>query len=327
MNKSIKILIKWAVALLLAAFLFYFLYKKINSQENFETTWQLIKQAPFGPGAWKFWITIAFVCINWGIEARKWQLLITKVQPMNFFTALKSVLCGVTLTFFTPNRIGEYGGRVLFVKEGHRLEAVSLSIAGSIAQLIITLWLGCAGLLYLLLNSGESISLMGISFFWLKILLYGSVFTTIGITLFYFRMGWLIKLIDKLPYSAKFSKHIVVLESFDANILLRLLSLSFFRYIIFVLQYIFMLQLMMVEQNWWQSFWLLTVMFLLLAIIPSFAVAELGIRGTVATTLFSYTGNAIGVLTVTFGIWFINLFLPALIGSLLILGIKISKDK
>ena len=327
MNKSIKILIKWVIAILLAAFLFYFLYKKINSQENFHATWLQIKQAPYGAGAWKFWFTVVFVFFNWGIEARKWQLLITKVQPMNFFTALKSVLCGVTLTFFTPNRIGEYGGRVLFVKEDHRLEAVSLSIAGGIAQLIITLLLGCAGLFYLVLTANESISLMGISFFWLKIFLYGAVFITICLTLFYFRMGWLIKLIEKLPYAAKFSKHILVLESFDAKILLRLLSLSFFRYIIFVLQYIFMLQLMMVEQNWWQSFWLLTVMFLLLAVIPSFAVAELGIRGTVATTLFAYAGNSLGVLTVTFGVWFINLFIPALAGSLLILGIKISKDK
>jgi len=42
--------------------------------------------------------------------------------------------------------------------------------------------------------------------------------------------------------------------------------------------------------------------------------------------LFSYSLNTIGILTATFGIWFVNLFIPALIGSLLILGIKIKKD-
>ena len=35
-----------------------------------------------------------------------------------FFTAYKSVLSGVTLSLNTPNRIGEYGGRILYVKEG-----------------------------------------------------------------------------------------------------------------------------------------------------------------------------------------------------------------
>ena len=73
-------------------------------------------------------------------------------------------------------------------------------------------------------------------------------------------------------------------------------------------------------------FWLVAVMFWILAIIPSFAIADLGIRGTVARTLFSHSANTIGILAVTFGIWFVNLFIPALIGSLLILGIKIKKD-
>ena len=86
-----------------------------------------------------------------------------------------------------------------------------------------------------------------------------------------------------------------------------------------------MLQLLEVEQNVWTGFWIITVMFWILAIIPSFAIAELGIRGTVAKTLFAYSLNTIGILTVTFGIWFANLFIPALIGSLLILGIKIKK--
>ena len=118
-----------------------------------------------------------------------------------------------------------------------------------------------------------------------------------------------------------------VLETFDAKILLRLLSISFFRYAVFVLQYIFMLQLLQVEQNVWTGLWIITVMFWILAIIPSFAIADLGIRKKKKKTLFSYSSNTIGILTATFGIWFVNLFIPALIGSLLILGIKIKKEK
>ena len=149
---------------------------------------------------------------------------------------------------------------------------------------------------------------------------------TILILVFFFRLNWLIRLLEKMPYSYRFVKYISVLETFDAKILLRLLSLSFFRYIVFVLQYIFMLQLMLVEPQYWPGFWLVSVMFWILAIIPSFAIAELGIRGTVAITLFAYSLNTAGILAVTFSIWFINLFIPALIGSLLIWGIKIKKE-
>ena len=72
--------------------------------------------------AWKFWLVIVLVFVNWGFEAKKWKLLITPIQKMSFFTAFKSVLTGVTLSLNTPNRIGEYGGRILYVKEGTGLK-------------------------------------------------------------------------------------------------------------------------------------------------------------------------------------------------------------
>lgn len=325
MNKSIKILVKWIIGPVLAAWLFWSLYQQIKAQPDINSSIALIKAMPFGSQAWKFWLVILFVFVNWGMEARKWQILMKPLQPLSFITAFKSVLCGVTLSLNTPNRMGEYGGRILFVNDGNRIKAITLSIAGGMAQLIITMLMGCFGLMFLLFGKDVSSTLMGVSVFWIKIFLYGSIFGTIIFIFFFFKLGFLIRLLEKLPYANRFSKYINILETFEAKVLLRLLSISFFRYIVFVLQYIFMLQLLHVEQNVWTGFWIITVMFWILAIIPSFAIAELGIRGTVAKTLFSYSLNTLGILTATFGIWFVNLFIPALIGSLLILGIKIKK--
>ncbi len=327
MNKSIKILIKWVLGPLLGIWLFYSLYQQVKAQPDLDKAIALIKQVPFGADAWKFWLTIFLVFINWGLEAKKWQLLMKPLQAMNFLTAYKSVLCGVTFSLNTPNRIGEYGGRMLFVKEGSRIQSISLSVAGSIAQLIITLLMGCIGLAYLLITKNENTLQLGISFAWLKIFFFGSIAGTLVLLLFFFRFNWLVRLMEKIRFIRRFVKYINVLETFEAKILLRLLGLSLLRYVVFVLQYIFMLQLMQAEQNWWQSFWLVSVMFLVMSVIPSIAIAELGIRGKVATTLFAYSNNSLGVLAATFGIWFINLFIPAFAGSLLILGIKIRKEK
>lgn len=327
LNKSIKILLKWVIGPLLAVWLFYSLYQQVKAQPDMDASLALIKTLPFGANAWKFWLVIVFVFVNWGLEARKWQVLMQVLQPISFITAFKSVLCGVTFSLNTPNRMGEYGGRILFVEEGKRIKSITLSVAGGMAQLIITMLMGCFGLLYLMLNAHASTNLLGISVFWLQIFFYGSTAGTLIFIFFFFRMGWLVRLLQKLPYSNRFLKYVNVLETFDAKILLRLLSISFFRYIVFVLQYIFMLQLLQVEQDMWTGLWIITVMFWILAIIPSFAIADLGIRGTVAKTLFSYSSNTLGILTATFGIWFVNLFIPALIGSLLILGIKIKKQK
>ena len=312
---------------MLAVWLFYSLYQQVRAQPDIEASIALIKTLPFGVQAWKFGLVILFVFVNWGMEARKWQVLMQVLQPISFITAFKSVLCGVTFSLNTPNRMGEYGGRILFVEEGKRIKAITLSIAGGLAQLIITMLMGCFGLAYLMLNAHTSTSLLVISVFWLRIFFYGSSVGTLIFIFFFFKMNFLIRLLHKLPYANRFLKYIQVLETFDAKILLRLLSISFFRYVVFVLQYIFMLQLLQVEQNVWTGFWIITVMFWILAIIPSFAIADLGIRGTVAKTLFTYSSNTLGILTATFGIWFVNLFIPALIGSLLILRIKIKKEK
>ena len=328
-NKNIKIIFKYILAPLLAIWLFYSLYQQIKLQPHLHESIVLIKEAPFGNQSWKFWIVVILAFFNWGLEARKWQLLLKPLQQMNFYRAYKSVLSGLALSLNTPNRMGEYGGRILYVKEGSRLKAISLSIAGSISQLIVTLILGCCGLIYLLyFQTAHSGPLMGLSVFWIQILLLISAIVTAILILFFFRLSWLIKLIEKIPASKKFIQYINVLEQFTAKLLLSLLWLSFFRYLVFVLQYILLLQVLHVEIFWVNSFWIISILFLVLAIVPSFAIADLGIRGKFSLELLSvYSINTLGILGTTFGIWFINLFIPALAGSILILGIKIFKEK
>jgi hypothetical protein len=328
-NKNIKIIFKYIIAPLLAAWLFYSLYQQIKSQPNLQQSIDLIKEAPFGAQAWKFWIVILLVFVNWGMEAKKWKLLIMPVQKISFFTAYKSVLSGVTLSLNTPNRIGEYGGRILYIKEGNRIKAISLSIAGSISQLVITLFMGCGGLIYLLFFQNKHQGpVIGLSVFWIEMLLFISIIVTAVLVLFFFRLSWLTRLVEKIPAAQKLVKYINVLEEFTPKLLLRLLSLSFFRYIVFVLQYILLLQVLHVDIFWTDGFWIISILFLVLAIVPSFAIADLGIRGKFSTELLGvYSANAIGIIGTTFGIWFINLFIPAILGSIFILGIKFFKDK
>ena len=181
---------------------------------------------------------------------------------------------------------------------------------------------------WLYFQNEHSGPVMGLSIFWIKILLFISSAASAILILFFFRLSWLIILVDKIPAVGKYVKYINVLEEFTAKLLLRLLSLSFFRYLVFVIQYILMLQVLHVEIFWLDAFWIVSILFLVLAIVPTIAIADLGIRGRFSTELLSiYSGNTVGILGTTFGIWFINLFIPALAGSLFILGIKFFKNK
>jgi hypothetical protein len=329
MNKNIKLFLNYVLGPLLGIWLFYSLYQQVKAQPHLGESLSLIKQAPFGEQAWKFWTVIVFAFLNWGLEAKKWQVLMQHLQPLNYFVALKGVLSGVTLSLNTPNRIGEYGGRVLYVNEGNRLKSVSLSIAGSICQLTVTVLMGCGGLIFLLntLHTNET-TVMGLSFFWLRVLLSLSVLAALILLLFLFRLSWIIKLLERVPLFSRYVQYISVLDEFTPKLLLRLLFLSLLRYLVFVIQYILLLQVLEVEVGWQQGFWLIAILYLVMAIVPSFAIADLGIRGKFSTELLSlYSTNIIGILGTTFGIWFINLFIPALAGSYFIIRKKIFKER
>jgi hypothetical protein len=104
---------------------------------------------------------------------------------------------------------------------------------------------------------------------------------------------------------------------------LELLSLSALRFLIFSIQYYLLFRLFNVNILWWQGFWAVNVSFLVLAIIPTIAIAELVQRGKIVTTVVGlFSVNQLGINLATAGIWFINLIIPAVIGSLLILSIK-----
>ena len=302
------------------------LYRQLIRQTDLELRWQQIKTSWL---SWKFFVVIFLMLVNWGIEARKWQLLVGHVQQFTFIKALKSVLSGCSITMLTPNRIGEYGGRVLFLDEQHRIKGISLTIVGSISQLLITMIMGCLGLFFLrFFSHNNSNALNVLPHFWGDVLIYFSVTCTLLLFLFYIRLGWLVRLMEKVPAFSKVVRHITVLDEFAAKQLVQILSLSLLRYAVFVLQYVLLLQVMQVGIEVWLSFWLITVFYLVLAVAPTIGFLEMPIRAKASIELMQlYSTNILGIQTAALGIWIINLVIPALIGSLLILGIKIVKDK
>ena len=327
LNKNIKLFLNYCLGPVLFIWVCYSVYKQIVNQPDLEKHLAGIYKAATGKEAWKLVAVFSLMFVNWGIEARKWQVLLTNLQKISFFQSFKAILSGVAFSLNTPNRIGEYGGRVLFIPAQNRLRAISLTIAGSFSQLLITLTLGAAGLFFLSeeLAKAEMFNVLRI---WLTVLKTLVIFA-VGIGfIIYFRLSWLIRGVEKLPGLEKLVKHISVLEGMNVTILLRVLSLSLTRFMVFIVQYILMLQLMQVEISWWQGFWSVSVLFLLLATIPTIALLELGLRWEYSIVLLSlFSNNLVGIYAAATGIWLINLVIPAMAGSLFMLTIRIYKLK
>jgi uncharacterized membrane protein YbhN (UPF0104 family) len=320
LNRNIKIFVNYFLGPLLFVWLSWSIYQQVKQQSNLEDAWQTVRQSFSSPLLWNLVAAVLFMVINWSIEAVKWKIAVRSVQEISFLKAFRAVLSGVSFSVSTPNRVGEYLGRVLYMEEGNRLRTISVTIVGSISQLIITLLMGCIGLLLLRRDIEAHVP---VSPLWMRVIISGGITALVVLTLFYFRLSWLIRWANRLPGSSRFAYLVRALVDFNATLLLRLLSLSALRYVVFIAQYYLLFRFFGVEVSWGQTFLTVSVSFLVLAAIPTIAIIELVQRGKVVATIVGmYSANELGMNLATAAIWFINLIIPAIIGSLLILSIK-----
>ncbi|MFT3825665.1 MAG: lysylphosphatidylglycerol synthase domain-containing protein [Chitinophagaceae bacterium] len=331
LNKNIKIILNYVVGPLVFCVLAWSIYKQLVQQPNW---WQSLKQVQHAlyskDSWWKIGLTVLLMFLNWGLEARKWQVAIARIQRISFAQCVRAIFTGTTMGFFTPNRMGEYMGRILYIEEGKRIKAISLTIVCSMSQLMVTLWTGLAGIVYLkheiaVRSTAGSASVL----FWINTVMYITLAVVLVLTLFYFRLSWLVRWVEKIPRIEKFLEPVRVLDSFNATILSNILSLSLIRYFVFIAQYYLLFSAFNVELTGIEAFGCVSVVFLVLAVVPTIGmITELGIRWKTSMELVQFfSSNSIGILATSLAIWVINLVIPALLGSLLILGVRIFRNK
>ena len=329
LNKKLKILLNYFVGPILFVWLSYSIYQQIQRQGDVQQSWQLIRSAFSGPQLLKLLLVLVLMFVNWGIEARKWQFLVSTIQRVSFGKAFKAVFSGQAIGFNTPNRVGESAGRAIFLEEGNRLRGIVLSIVGSMSQIIVTFVIGLLALLYMrlyILNGAHHLE--GLSIFWLDGLIYAITIGTVLFILLYFRLSWATKLLEKIPFIAKHKFFVQKLEDLHRKELTGILLLSSCRFVVFVVQYVLLLQVFEVNIGWLDAACMVCVMFLVLAVVPTIALAELGVRGKISLQLFGLlSSNTVGIVATAAGIWIINLIIPAIAGSLFILGIRLFRNK
>jgi hypothetical protein len=331
LNKNIKIIVKYCLGPLVFLLLSYFIYCQVLRQPNWRGSMDRVLHAITGPRQWKLWLVVALMPLNWGIEARKWQLALRSDGGISFGDAFKAIFTGTTMASFTPNRMGEYLGRILYVKEGRRIAAISLTIVCSIAQLLVTLGVGTAGVLYLRHSLHPPVSLTAPhQLEWgLNALLGLVILLMVSLTIIYFRLSRMVRILNKIPGAGKYLAYVKVLENFETATLLKILFLSFGRYIVFIVQYGLVFPVFGVSMGFGQVWGGMSVVFLVMAVVPTFTfLTELGLRwGASIQVLELFSANTVGIFAASFAIWLINLIIPALIGSLLIVSIKLFRNR
>ncbi|MBI9068068.1 MAG: hypothetical protein JEZ09_12300 [Salinivirgaceae bacterium] len=266
-----------------------------------------------------FTIVLILTFFNWSIEAIKWQFLLQNIESIKFLKSLQSIFSGITVSIFTPNRIGEFGGRIFYLEEKNRASGIVATLMGNLSQLLITILVGAICLPFFLNNN-----------IILPIKINNSVFFTSIIVVIlvgfyvYFKASEIAGIFaryKKLKFVLKYFEFIKQYKNFT---LLKVVSLSALRYLIFTSQFIILLNVFEIKLDYLTAFVAISQVYLIMSIIPTFALAELGVRGSVAVLIIGLFSNAsIGILSASIVLWFFNLAIPAIIGSIFIYKLKI----
>lgn len=319
-NKFIKLFFKATIGISLFLWIAYTLYNQIIHQPNLQNTihdlfveWNTSKI---------LFLSIVFILMifNWTIEAQKWRLLLVGTEKFSLWKSLQSVLTGVAVSVITPNRIGEYMGRILYLRNVHKIQGITVTIIGSFAQLIITGFLGLIGVAYYILNVQN--------FSWLTILFIASLLFFTFLTYLFFNLHKLLDWTKGIKFIRKLRIYLEIVKRFNQRQLIKILLISTGRYLVYTLQFILLLKFFLVDINnvillctVWLIFWIM-------AILPTIAIAEIGIRGETALFFLApLSTNHLGIVSSTFMLWFINLIIPSLIGCLFVYKMKLYKDE
>lgn len=288
-------------------------------------------------------LILLLMLLNWGTEALKWYLLINKIERVKYLRAFKAVLTGVAVSTFTPNRVGDYFGRVFILERANRIEGIFITVLGSMSQLLITFVLGTSGVFYLFLVYHDSL----LEFFRLPNYLYdylkwgGAIFIlalNILLILLFLNISVLSSIASRLKGKLfeRISVYIHILTAYTTRELLIIISLSLLRFLIFTLQMYLLLWIFSVTIPFLEGMIIISVIFFVITMIPTIAITELGIRGSVSLFLIGiYYGNPIdipesinlGIIAASTALWIINLALPALTGAIFVFNLKFFRKR
>lgn len=311
---------------------YLFIYREVFHRKDIDTLLENLNESIQSKG---FTLSITGVAllmlVNWGIETLKWQFIIARIEKIGFLKSFVAVLTGVSVSSFTPNRTGEYFGRVFMLDRANHMEGILITMIGSISQLIITLVIGMFCSLYYVPNYVDvPARLYDYVYFGMIVTIPILVFLLL---VFYFRIGVVSAISKKLLPGKweKWQKHFEVFDWYTPKELLALLLMSFVRYLVFTFQFYWLLRIFGLEIPPVEGFIIISIIYLTVTVVPTVALAELGIRGSISILAISLYLDASGgnihdhefaVFAASTLIWFINLIIPAIMGTFFVFRLK-----
>ncbi|MBX0290312.1 flippase-like domain-containing protein [Hymenobacter sp. HSC-4F20] len=296
------------------------LWHSVVADEATAAAWRgLLTRTLSGEGRGPVLLALLLMPLNWGLEAWKWWRLARHLEPVSFRRSFRAVLVGLTLGFVTPNRVGDYAGRIIELKS-RRLDALGAVFLGRYCQLVATVAAGTVGLLYFLLRfylTGYPAARLGV--------VLATVLLNVAVLLPLYYSQMLVAAVRAVRPLRRFSRFLAVMPTYPARALSAILLISSLRYLVFCAQFGLLLAAYGVRAPLGPAAAAVAGTFLLKSLVPSLnALADVGVRELSATQLFGLLGEPVlPVLSASLSLWVLNIAVPSAIGLLFVLRLKV----
>lgn len=299
--------------LLIVCIAFYYIFSHF---QNKKTDWNtLISYLDFT----SIIILLLFSISNWTLEILKWQNLISYFKTISFLESTKQSLGSLTASIFTPNRIGEYGAKMLYYPKENAKKIMFLNFISNGSQMVITCFFGLFGFLIYSLNFT-----LTKSSFWINFNLNNTLLVSLGVLTFLFIFFYIFR--KKEFYGFSVQKLFTKTKEFPKQLWITNFQLSIMRYFVFSHQFYFLLIIFNCNISYSLALATIFIMYLFASIIPSIQFMDIAIKGSVALFLFNnFNIESWKIVIITSLMWIFNLVIPVLIGSYFVLQFKPQK--
>lgn len=320
LKKNHITIVKWFV--LIASLLF--IVNRIFFQQEFKQIFNFPELSNINNILYLL-VVFLLMLLNWGIESFKWKLAVNKFNKITFLKSYSAILSGISVSIFMPNRTGEFVGRIFFLKQENRVKGIFASVISGFSQLVVTIICGSLGIMFLyILYPVNSLTEHHFNF----LINIPVLIVAIMCIIFYFKIKWIVYFFEHIKFLHKYINSAKTLNNYSLKELTSFLVLSFIRYSVFLLQFYFIIKVFRIDINILQSIIASSITFYVSTLIPTFAIAEIGLRGTVAAIFFGFFSNMqTEIIFASMLLWLINIGFPAFAGNIFIAKHKIATAK
>jgi uncharacterized membrane protein YbhN (UPF0104 family) len=257
---------------------------------------------------------LALLPANVGLEAYRWHRLVRRVAPaVRFRTALAAVVAGYPLGQLTPGRLGDYVGRVLYLRAVPAGASAALTFAERMATLACCLVFGLAALpFFFAANAGLA------TVAWAAVVAVAAGGTAgLLACLLHPDLGRR-ALATLLPF-ARLRRAFATLDRFDGADALGLLALSALRYAVFSTQFVLLVRAFDPAAALGGAYLGVALVFFAKSAVPPVTLGDLGVRESAAVFFLGFYGVAeAAAFNASLGLFAVNILLPALAGLVLL---------